>query len=141
MSRDGLQIWCPQTAPCAGALTDTVDPLHAARRVLHAGQCGLAVAFGLMRERVTNVLCLDENEVSVCLVPVRTLFHVNYRVLLSSCFFHCRLLRRARLAVAATTRPTSHRYLHPSRNRNRSPGRRVPGPRMHAWSPCAHPST
>lgn len=29
-----------------------------------AGQCGLAVAFGLMRERVTNVLVLDENEVS-----------------------------------------------------------------------------
>lgn len=25
-------------------------------------QCGMAVAFGLMRERVTNVLCLDENE-------------------------------------------------------------------------------
>lgn len=30
--------------------------------IVGAGQCGLAVAFGLMRERVTNVLCLDENE-------------------------------------------------------------------------------
>lgn len=29
----------------------------------HCFQCGMAVAYGLMRERVTNVLVLDENEV------------------------------------------------------------------------------
>uniref|UniRef100_A0A7S0WQE9 indole-3-pyruvate monooxygenase n=1 Tax=Chlamydomonas leiostraca TaxID=1034604 RepID=A0A7S0WQE9_9CHLO len=30
--------------------------------IVGGGQCGLAVAYGLMRERVTNVLCLDENK-------------------------------------------------------------------------------
>lgn len=32
--------------------------------IVGAGQCGLAAAYGLMREKVTNVVCLDENEVS-----------------------------------------------------------------------------
>lgn len=32
--------------------------------IVGAGQCGLSTAFGLMRDRVSNVLCLDENEVS-----------------------------------------------------------------------------
>lgn len=31
--------------------------------IVGAGQCGLAIAHGLMREKVTNVICLDENEV------------------------------------------------------------------------------
>ncbi|EFN57595.1 hypothetical protein CHLNCDRAFT_21314 [Chlorella variabilis] len=30
--------------------------------IVGAGQCGLAIAHGLMREKVTNVICLDENE-------------------------------------------------------------------------------
>lgn len=30
--------------------------------IVGGGQCGLAAAFGLMREKVMNVICLDENE-------------------------------------------------------------------------------
>ena len=31
--------------------------------VVGAGQCGLAAAYGLMRDKVYNIICLDENEV------------------------------------------------------------------------------
>ncbi|PNH04405.1 hypothetical protein TSOC_009437 [Tetrabaena socialis] len=30
--------------------------------IIGGGQCGLAAAFGLMREQVSNILVLDENE-------------------------------------------------------------------------------
>ena len=34
--------------------------------IVGGGQCGLAVAYGLVREKVYNVVCLDENEASAC---------------------------------------------------------------------------
>ncbi|KAL4434219.1 hypothetical protein ABPG75_000660 [Micractinium tetrahymenae] len=43
--------------PAEGAASGMFDVV-----IVGAGQCGLAVAFGLMREKVTNVVCLDENE-------------------------------------------------------------------------------
>ena len=55
LSWPGREWVAPRRAPEGGGRVHDV-------LVVGGGQCGLAVAYGLMREKVSNVLCLDENE-------------------------------------------------------------------------------
>lgn len=49
----GGEDWvCPTPHP-EGHVYDTV--------IIGGGQCGLGVAFGLLRERISNILIIDEN--------------------------------------------------------------------------------
>ncbi|GAB4819834.1 hypothetical protein N2152v2_006880 [Parachlorella kessleri] len=49
----GREWVLPRAAPDGSHVYDVA--------IVGGGQCGLAVAFGLAREKVTNVVCLDEN--------------------------------------------------------------------------------
>lgn len=81
--------------------------------IVGGGQCGLATAFGLMRERVMNVLVLDENEVGEKTSPNQLPAH--------ECI--------ACSGGAAQTRPTLQTHPRPRTvaPTARSPARRAPG--------------